>query len=178
MLQAVTPQWLPHCVMHRIIIHWTAGPRICRPDELDHYHFIVNQDLTIHKGVHGIDENANTADGIYAAHTLKCNQGSIGVSMAGMRGAVESPFDPGPDPITKSQFDRTLALVAQLAVAYQIPVTPQTILTHAEVQDNLKIQQRGKWDITILPWDHTVNSAKEVGDLLRSTVSKIIKENK
>ena len=44
------------------------------------------------------------------------------------------------------------ALVANLALHYKIPVTPQTILTHAEVQPTLGIKQRGKWDVTRIPY--------------------------
>lgn len=173
MKQVVPIKYIQPCSMERIILHWTAGPGKSRRDEWGHYHFVIDQDLVINPGK-AILANANTKDGDYAAHTLNCNQGSIGVSMAGMRQAVERPFNPGPDPITEAQWNLTLELIAQLAVAYKIPTKPTTILTHAEVQDNLKIQQRGKWDITILPWNQTVNTAREVGDLMRTTVQRII----
>jgi hypothetical protein len=63
-----------------------------------------------------------------------------------------------------------ILLVADLARKYKIPVTPQTILTHAEVQGTLGITQKNKWDITRLPWDSGRKGAKAIGDHLRAGV--------
>jgi hypothetical protein len=46
-----------------------------------------------------------------------------------------------------------------------------TILTHAEVEPNLRIKQKGKWDITRLPFDDTVRGHAPVGDKLRREVA-------
>jgi hypothetical protein len=54
---------------------------------------------------------------------------------------------------TKAQWDKMIQVVAELARHYRIPITPKTVLTHAEVQSNFGIAQRGKWDITRLPFD-------------------------
>ena len=54
---------------------------------------------------------------------------------------------------------------------YKITVTPQTVLTHAEVEKTLGVKQKGKWDITRLPYNKNVVGAKAVGDLLRKEVS-------
>ena len=49
--------------------------------------------------------------GPVTTHCKNFNTGSIGISVAAMGNAVESPFDPGAWPITKIQF---LALVRRL----------------------------------------------------------------
>jgi N-acetyl-anhydromuramyl-L-alanine amidase AmpD len=78
------------------------------------------------------------------------------VSLCGMTGSQEKPFRPGPYPLTRAQWDKTVAVVAELCERYKIPVTPKTVLSHAEVQTNLGIRQRNKWDIAVLPFDRSV----------------------
>lgn len=165
--------WLSQAKVKRIHLHWTAGPAMSRPDESMHYHFILNQDLTLRRGVYSIADQERPTAGRnnYAAHTLGANQMAIGYSLAGMRGAVQNPFDPGPDPITEAQWSRAVIHIAQLVKFYGITIGPKTVLTHAEVEDNLGIKQRAKWDIAILPWDKEKwHDAKTIGDLLRAEV--------
>jgi N-acetyl-anhydromuramyl-L-alanine amidase AmpD len=157
--------------MDRIIIHWTAGGNKANATDKKHYHVLIEGDGRVVAGDHPIKANKAPLSKAYAAHTLNCNTGSIGVSLCGMVGAVESPFKPGNAPITKVQFEAAIKEVARLAKEYGIAVSPKTILTHAEVEANLGIKQRGKWDITILPWDTKVKGAKVVGDLIRSGVA-------
>jgi hypothetical protein len=164
--------WLPKATIRRAILHWTAGGSSPSPDDLKHYHVLWDSTGRAVRGVPTIDKNdASGARTGYAAHTLNCNTGSIGASLCGMRGAVESPFSPGPSPITRGQWDSAIRGLAQMCLRYGIPVTPQTVLTHAEVQDNLGIRQKGKWDIARLPFDTSVVGARAVGDLLRRQVS-------
>lgn len=158
-------------MMDRIIIHWTAGGNKANATDKKHYHVLIEGDGRVVLGDHPIKANAAPLAKAYAAHTLNCNTGSIGVSLCGMVGAVESPFKPGKAPITKVQFEAAIKEVARLAMGFGIAVSPKTILTHAEVEANLGIKQRGKWDITILPWDTKVKGAKVVGDLIRASVA-------
>lgn len=153
--------------MKRIIIHWTAGGHT--PSNLDrgHYHFIIAGDGTVVKGVHPVEANEKPQKGKYAAHTLNCNTGSIGVAVAAMAGAVERPFSAGKSPITQAQLRALAALCRDLAAKYKIPVTRETILSHAEVQPTLKIKQRGKWDIAWLPGMKAPGDPVEVGDKIR-----------
>jgi hypothetical protein len=157
--------------MDRIIIHWTAGGNKANSTDKKHYHVLVEGEGRVVAGDHPIKANKAPLSKAYAAHTLSCNTGSIGVSLCGMVGAVETPFKPGNAPITKVQFEAAIKEVARLAKEYGIAVSPKTILTHAEVEANLGIKQRGKWDITILPWDTKVKGAKVVGDLIRAGVA-------
>jgi hypothetical protein len=70
------------------------------------------------------------------------------------------------------QWDKLVEVLAQLATHYGIPITQNTILTHAEVQTNLGVKQNPKWDITVCPlYGHIQKgTAKEVGDLLRKEI--------
>ena len=88
-----------------------------------------------------------------------------------MAGATESPFTSGKWPMTKAQWDAMVVLVADLANKYKIPVTPQTILSHAEVQGTLGITQRGKWDFTRLAFAPHVSGALNIGNKLRAEVA-------
>jgi len=163
-------EWLQPVKMTRIIAHWSAGAYRASTLDLEHYHFIIEGTGNVVRGDHTIADNVNTADDDYAAHTRGCNTGSIGVSLACMAGAIESPFNPGKYPTTEVQWARAMDVIAHLASVYKIPVTDKTILSHAEVQTNLGIKQAGKWDFTRLAFDPTVIGAKACGDKMRRDV--------
>lgn len=156
--------------MKRIICHWTAGNHRASALELGRYHFIVEGDGVVVAGKFRPEDNLNPQPGRYAAHTLNCNTGSIGVSMAAMLNAQERPFRTGDAPITDRQLQAFVALVAELAARYRISITRQTILTHAEVQPTLGIKQRQKWDITWLPGMAAPADPVFVGDKLRRMI--------
>lgn len=162
--------------MKRIILHWSGGQNRASGLDKKHYHFIVESDGTVVKGNLPVGANAAPIRGEYAAHTLGCNTDSIGVSMAGMLNAVEFPFNPGPQPITEVQWKAAAKLVADLARQYHIPITRETILSHAEVQGTLGIKQRQKWDITRLPWAPGIVGARVCGDIFRGLVSNALGE--
>lgn len=164
--------WLPRADMDRVIVHWTAGRHHASSSDREHYHILWEGDGTAVRGIPTIDKNdASGAKSGYAAHTLNCNTGSVGVSMCCMAGAIESPFSPGPAPMTLAQWDAMCRGVAQICRHYGIPVTDRTVLTHAEVQGTLKIRQRGKWDITRIAFRPDVVGARACGDLLRRQVA-------
>lgn len=160
-------------MMHRVIIHWTAGGSRANATDREHYHRLVEYDGTIIAGTESVADNIVTSDGDYAAHTRNLNTGSIGVAMCGMRGAVEYPFDAGPSPLTEKQFRACAILVADLCREYSIPVTRRTVLFHAEVQPTLGVKQRGKWDVTRLPFRPDLVGALAVGDHFRELVSEV-----
>lgn len=160
--------------MDRIILHWSAGPHRVTNLDRQHYHFIVSGAGELVSGVHPVSASLRPQKGKYAAHTLNCNTGSIGIAMAAMAGAVERPFNPGPAPITEPQLERFIKLAADLAREYDIPVTRKTILTHAEVERSLNIKQRGKWDICWLPGMPQPLDPIYVGDLIRERIGALI----
>ena len=155
--------------MDRIIIHWTAGTHKASATDLKHYHFIVEGDGNVVAGDLPPEANKSTSTP-YMQHTRALNTGSIGVAIAAMHGAQERPFKAGKHPITQVQIDAMAALCADLCETYDIPVSRQTVLTHAEVQPTLKVWQRGKWDVTWLPGMKTVGDPVEVGNTLRDMV--------
>lgn len=167
----IPSEWMPKVSMQRIICHWTAGGHKASEFDRGHYHILIEGDGKLVRGTLSIADNVNTSDGKYAAHTLGCNTGSVGVSLCCMAGAVESPFNPGAAPMTKAQWDSLSSVVADLCRQYRIQVTPKTVLSHAEVQANLGIAQRQKWDIARLAFDPSIKGAKACGDLLRATVA-------
>ncbi|SMX27278.1 Putative peptidoglycan binding domain protein [Pelagimonas phthalicica] len=160
--------------MRRIIAHWTAGRGRASASDKQHYHRLTEYDGTHVRGTEAIEDNITTGDGDYAAHTLRLNTGSIGVAMCGMHNAKETPFDAGPSPINEPQFHAFCQMIASLCLEYGIPVTPETVLTHAEVEPTLGVKQKGKWDMTRLPWKPELRGARPVGDYLRSRVNAVL----
>ncbi len=157
----------------RIIWHWTAGADGIIPVEADAYHFIVGRDGRVYEGWDKPEANIPPlVAGKYAAHTLNCNSGSIGVSLDAMADAQERPFSAGRFPITDVQIEALVKLTASLCVKYGIPVTRQTVLSHAEVQATLGITQKNKWDIAWLPGMEKPGDPLKIGDELRARVIK------
>jgi N-acetyl-anhydromuramyl-L-alanine amidase AmpD len=157
--------------MKRIICHWTAGQYMPNHVDKEHYHFLIDGHGETHRGDNVVADNESTTDGKYAAHTRGCNRQSIGVSICCMAGAVERPFKAGSAPMKANQWTAMVKLVAKLCRQYGIPVTPRTVLSHAEVQGTLGIPQRQKWDYTRLAFDPAVVGAKACGDKLRAEVA-------
>lgn len=169
-MSTIIPEsWMPKVPMKRIILHWTAGAYTPNKTDLAAYHFVVDGDGKWHRGV-DVAKNSGSLKSGYAAHTLNCNTDSIGVSLACMAGAVESPFKAGAYPMKVRQVDSLVDGVRELARAYGIPVGPKTILTHAEVQGNLGIAQRQKWDYTRIPFDDSLRGATVIGNWLRKRI--------
>jgi N-acetyl-anhydromuramyl-L-alanine amidase AmpD len=158
--------------MKRIIVHWTAGGHRANSTDRQHYHYIVEGDGNVVVGKHPVLANASPLKRSYAMHTKGCNTDSIGVSMACMGGAKERPLTYGRYPMKRAQWDAFCKLVAQLAARYRIPITPKTILSHAEVQGTLGIKQNNKWDFTVLPPFPELKGARMCGDKLRNDVAR------
>jgi len=156
--------------LKRSITHWTAGAGMASEIDKKHYHGITQWDGSYVKGHEELKDNIVTSDGDYAAHVLNLNTGSAGFAVAGMRGAIESPFDAGDSPINRIQFEAHCKRLAQFHMNYGIPVTRETCLTHAEVQPTLGVRQRGKWDFTRLPFELEIRGAIPCGDYMRARV--------
>lgn len=174
--QSIVPAlWMPAARLERVICHWSAGAYKASGLDKTHYHLIVEGDGNLVRGVHPISANGIGATGSRASHTLNCNTGSIGVSLACMAGAVERPFNPGRSPMTPTQWATLPRVVADLCRRYGIPVTERTVLSHAEVEPTLKIRQRGKWDFTWRPGMAAPGNPVKVGDELRHAVFNLMK---
>lgn len=156
--------------LQRIIIHWTFTGYTATEQSKEHYHYIVEGRGSIVSGDMKPEDNISISDDRYAAHTIGANAGAIGVAFAAMVDAKESPFSAGHAPITHQQVDAMCRLVADLCKRYKIPLRRDTVLTHAEVERTLKIDQNGKWDVTWLPRMTKPGDAIAVGDQLRSGI--------
>ena len=166
----VPAEWMPSARIERIIFHWTAGGHRASGLDRSHYHILIEVNGKLVRGTPSIASNGIGGSGLRASHTLNCNTGSIGVSLCCMAGAIESPFKAGSAPMTAVQWKTLADVLADLCRRYGVPVTPKTVLSHAEVQSNLGIKQRGKWDIARLPFDPSIVGAKACGDALRDMV--------
>lgn len=160
--------------IYRNIIHWTAGAY--SPNSIDrlHYHFLtawdsVNKKAYIQKGKFRPEDNANCYDGKYAAHTGGGNTGSVGWGICGMLG-FEGPNHTGKFPITREQFELTCAEIAQFCLDNNIPITPQTIMTHYEFgKAHPNTSSAGKPDINYLP-PFPQLKAEDIGDFFRDKI--------
>jgi len=170
----IPAELLDHCSMKRVVCHWTVGNYEANAVDLNAYHILIEGDGTVRGGTHKISDNVNTGDGRYAAHTKGMNTASIGVSCCCMVGCNESPFRAGPKPMTQSQWEIMVRVVAELCLFYDIKVTPETVLGHGEVEGTLGIKQSGKWDPMVWPWD-TSRTRSQVGAGLREMVSASLK---
>lgn len=161
--------------MNRIVGHHSAGPLKVTAADLEHYHRIIDGEGKRHSGKHQIAANApgkSLVSGRYAAHTRGLNTGSIGVSMACMKDANWSrPRDCAAFP-KAVQVESFVREIADLAIEFSIPVTRKTVLTHAEVEVTLGVEQAGKWDFDYDPWCR-IDSRDPVviGDIIRDAVS-------
>ena len=156
--------------MKRIIMHWSAGAHRASKEDRAHYHLMIEGGGNVVYGDKPISANAAPLSKDYAAHTAKLNTDSIGVAVCAMRGARQAPFSPGQYPITEAQVQGLVREVARLAKSYNIPVTRQTILSHAEVQPTLGVRQAGKWDIAWIPGWKSATDPIGVGDHLRALI--------
>jgi hypothetical protein len=149
----------------RIHLHWTAGGHKANATDRRAYHVLIEGDGTV----------IRAADSwLRRSHTLNANGGAVGVSMCCMAGAQERPLRWGASPMTPEQVSAMAGAVASLCVAYDIPVTRWSVLTHAEVQPTLGIAQRNKWDITCLPGSSSVSDPLTIGDRLRNMIAALI----
>lgn len=155
--------------MKRIIVHWTAGTYYPTDYEKEHYHFLVDKDGKVYYGIFCPENNLRCVTGHYAAHTGGGNTAAIGVAVCAMAGFKNSK-DCGKYPITKKQFESTMELCAKLSIKYDIPVNPNTIMTHYEFgQKHPATSSAGKIDIVFIPPYPWVEKS-EAGKFIRSKI--------
>ena len=156
--------------MKRLIIHWTAGKNKPCPTDLLHYHFLVSGAAEVIPGKYKVEDNENVNDGKYAAHVGGGNTGSIGVAMCGMYVPNGVNIKRTEYPLTKKQCERTFKLCADLCKKYNIPITPDTVMTHYEFgKKHPKTSSAGKIDITYLtPWEEI--DTNRIGDFIRNKI--------
>jgi N-acetyl-anhydromuramyl-L-alanine amidase AmpD len=155
--------------MKRIIIHWTAGNYKPSNLELLSYHYLIDNLGKVHNCVHKPEDNEDCHDGNYAAHCGGGNTGSIGVAMCGMFG-YKNFQDVGKYPLTKIQCEKMFSFVAELCKKYNIPITPDTVMTHYEFgRKHINTTSFGKIDIVYLP-PYPEQPKETVGNFIRGKV--------
>lgn len=154
--------------MKRIIVHWSAGTYYVSETDYNHYHYMINDVGAVVKGKYKPEDNLYCYDGVYAAHTGGGNTGSIGVAMLGMYVPKNTPIQMTKYPLTKVQTERCFKLIAELAKQYEIPITPDTVMTHYEFGvKHPNTSSKGKIDITYLP-PYAHLRPNEIGDFIRN----------
>jgi len=153
--------------LHSIVMHWTAGANGVIELERRAYNAVVDAQSNVYDGVFRPEAQATYRVGHAASHTYMANTHRIGISVDCMAGARERPFHMGTNPIQKGHVEGMLRQTAQWIRDFNIIPSKWTVLTHAEVQPNLNIRQKWKWDIRVLPGDKAVRPADEAGDMLR-----------
>lgn len=185
----------------RIVLHWTAGGHTATRKERLHYHYLIEHmagdtdepEDDWARVVGGVppERNLRSLAGTpaahndpergYAAHTAGFNSWSLGVSLCGMRGAVDRRpglgVEPGPSPITVQELRCLFGTVTSLLAKHALEPVPEQLFTHYEAETLHGVDQapRGpgtwKWDVTWIP--HRPELAKdEVGDWLREQVRR------
>lgn len=188
--------------IERMILHWTAGEsdipnggsHFAAPDEYRRYHILVEHDegetpdpaddlIHVLAGV-PIERNAGSVKGMhgahndpekgYAAHTRGFNSGSLGLSLCGMRGAVDyrpgGDVDPGPSPISSRQVEVMVGLIVQFCQLWGYSPTEDRVFTHWEAGAIHDRPQGGRWDISWIPGH--VFTRRDVGPWIRRQVSE------
>lgn len=152
-----------------VVWHWTAGANGIIELEKDHYNFLHDTEGNTYDGNHTIAEQVNYdwRRGIGGSHTKSMNTGWVGESLDAMAGANGWPMDWGSHPITWEGIDAMLEHTMEVCEEYNIPVSPWTTLSHAEVQPTLGVKQRNKWDYMVLPGDSKPRDPVQVGNELR-----------
>jgi len=159
-----------------VVMHWTAGAQGFIALERNAYNFLFSVEGDTIQGNHTIAEQVmyDWRKDIGASHTKSMNTGWIGCSVDAMAGSAQkNPMQWGSNPITWKGIDAMLEQTMEICEEYNIPVSPWTTLTHAEVQPTLGVKQRWKWDYTVLPGDtNGFQDPRKVGDMLRSRMKE------
>jgi hypothetical protein len=156
-----------HTGLTRLHLHWTAGGHKANATDRRAYHALFEGDAKV---------IFSASPEVRRSHTLNANGGAIGLSMCCMAGAQEQPFNPGAAPMTVLQLHAMCEQAAVWSLAFDIPVSPWSILTHAEVQPTLGIKQRNKWDVTWIPGmpatADPINVGNRIRDIIRAKLAK------
>jgi hypothetical protein len=153
-----------------VVWHWTAGANGLIELEKEAYNFLTDTKGNIYDGNSTIAEQVmyDWRKGIGASHTKSMNTGWVGVSQDAMAGANGWPMKWGSHPITWEGTDAMLEKTWEICCEYNIPVSPWTTLSHAEVQQTLGVAQRNKWDYMVLPCYGKPSDAVKIGNVLRA----------
>jgi hypothetical protein len=159
--------------INRIHWHWAASTYSVNWNVRRHYNGVFDYEGNQYDG--GCPPQQQAAYVPYkvgVSHTLNANTGAVGLTFAGMAGATANwganTVDQGSYPLTWKGVDAMLEHTAELCRLFDIKPSPWTTITHCEVQTNIGIKQRNKWDIRVMPESKTLLTEKSAGDILRA----------
>lgn len=146
-----------------IVCHWTGGTYVPNQWELEHYHYLIDGNGKVIKGIYKPEDNLNCSNGKYAPHCGGGNTGRIGVALCGM---YNSSYH-----IKRLQLEAMCKLVAQLCKKYNLPINTDTVITHSEFGvKHPSTTSFGKIDIDKLPCI-ALYDRKSCGNWIRNKVN-------
>ena len=157
----------------RIHWHWTVSGYKVTPRITNHYNGVFDFEGNEYDGGAPPQHQAEYSRHMGVSHSLSSNTGAVGLAVACLAGVKANwgsmTVDQGKYPVTWEGIDAMLEKTMELCEDFDIYPSPWTTLNHAEIQPNLGIRQKGKWDIQILPsTPNTILSAKAAGDMMRA----------
>ncbi len=152
----------------KICLHWTAGSNKPCSQDLEAYHYCVDQCGRIYQGKYKPKDNLNCYDGAYAKHCGGGNTGCIGLSVCGMAG-FDLTKKQTKYPLKQKQVEALCCLAAYLSINYGILIHENSVFTHYEF-DRKKKKPEGKINITYLHFAPNL-SQSSVGKYLRQKIA-------
>ena len=116
----------------KITLHWSGGRSTPCAEDLKHYHFLIDKDGLLYKGLYCPEDNINCNDGKYAAHCGGGNTNNIGIAFCGCYVPKGIPVKNTQFPLTRQQLERGFKLCADLCKRYNIPIDKTHVFTHYE----------------------------------------------
>lgn len=154
--------------LDKITFHWTAGTSFPCAEDIKHYHFIIDSNGILYKGLYTPEDNLNCTDKKYAQHCGGGNTGNIGIAFCGCYVRNKEDVRNSKYPLTRIQLERGFELCAQLCKKYNIKI--DNVLTHYEFGKlHPKSSSAGKIDITYLA-PFPLITAEQCGSFIRSKV--------
>lgn len=154
--------------LSKITFHWTAGASIPCATDLKHYHYVIDSNGILYKGIYRPEDNINCNDGKYAAHCGGGNTGNIGIAFCGCYVPNGVSVKNTKFPLTRIQLERGFELGAELCKKYNISVNPDNVFTHYEFgKKHPKTLSAGKIDITYM---HPFPLEKDCGQFIRNKI--------
>lgn len=134
--------------IRRIYLHWSAGRY---GQVFDDYHLNIDADGRVYQTCRSLTESKS--------HTYKRNSASIGISLCCCFDAVcfsSGRVELGSQPPRPKQIEAMARAVAVLSVALKLPISFETVTTHAEAacMDGYGIGSDDgdmRWDLLLLP---------------------------
>lgn len=157
-------------MLKKITYHWTAGRNIPNADEMKHYHFLIDANGLVYKGLYCPEDNINCNDGKYAQHCGGGNTGNIGIAFCGCYVPNGIPVKNTQFPLTRIQLERGFKLGADLCKKYNIKISKNTVFTHYEFGvKHPNTSSAGKIDITYMH-PFPAENKTTCGDFIRNKI--------